>query len=240
MQETRVIPIFRWWQGIRKIRLVDIVNWVLRRVFQAICRIDIAELDRVPQQGPLILVGNHVNFLEAPVLLPHLAPRPVTGVAKRESWKNPLFYFLFNQWKVIPIDRGQVDREAFRLSLEALQQNMILAIFPEGTRSKDGCLLQGKPGVVALALRSKVPLLPIAFYGYEHFWQNLKRLRRTGFHIVVGKPFHLDTGGEALSRDARQAVTDEIMYKIAELLPPHYRGYYKDVETVQYRYIKNL
>ena len=94
-------------------------------------------------------------------------------------------------------------------------------------------------GGVALALRSKAPLMPIAFYGYENFWPNLKRLRRTPFHIAVGKPFHLDTGGEALSRDARQAVTDEIMYKVAELLPEHYRGYYHAVSSVQYRYIKN-
>jgi 1-acyl-sn-glycerol-3-phosphate acyltransferase len=213
------------------------VNWVLRRVFQAVCRIQRAELRHVPAQGPLILVGNHVNFLEAPVLLPHLDPRPVTGIAKRESWKNPLFNFLFNQWEIIPIDRGAVDREAFRLAAEALAQEKILAIFPEGTRSMDGCLLQGKPGVVALAMRGKAPLVPMALYGHENFWQNLKHLRRTNFHIAVGKPFRLDTHGEALSRDARQEITDEIMYKIAELLPARYRGYYKDVDRVQYRYL---
>lgn len=225
-------------QPYRQTLVAALVNWFLRRVFQTVCRIDISELASVPAEGPLIMVGNHVNFLEAPILLPHLAPRPVIGVAKRESWKNPLFYFLFNLWHAVPIDRGTVDREAFRLSIEALQQNKILAVFPEGTRSKDGCLLQGKPGIVALALRSKAPLLPIAFYGYENFWPNLKRLRRTDFHIVVGKPFRLDIGSEALSRDTRQAVTDEIMYKIAELLPPHYRGYYHHVTPIQYRYIR--
>jgi 1-acyl-sn-glycerol-3-phosphate acyltransferase len=133
-----------------------------------------------------------------------------------------------------------VNQETFRLSLEALKQSKLLAISPEGTRSKDGQLLQGKPGIVVLALRSKAPLLPIAFYGHENFWANFKRLRRTDFHIVVGKPFCLDTGGTALSRDVRQAVTDEIMYKVAELLPERYRGYYRDVETVQYQYIKDI
>ncbi|MBE0699096.1 MAG: 1-acyl-sn-glycerol-3-phosphate acyltransferase [Anaerolineaceae bacterium] len=222
------------------IRSVRVTNWVLRRIFQALLRIDVQELKKIPGQGPMILVGNHVNFLEAPVLIPHLDPRPVTGVSKRESWKNPLFNFLFNQWGVIPIDRGMVDREAFRLSIEALDQGKLLAIFPEGTRSKDGCLLQGKPGVVALALRSKAPMIPMAFYGYENFWPNFKRLRRTNFHIAVGKPFFLNTNGEALSRDARQAVTDEIMCKVAELLPEHYRGYYKDAGKTPYRYIFDL
>jgi len=221
-------------------RSTRMVNWVLRGIFRTICRIDLPELKKVPLHGPLILVGNHVNFLESPVIIPHLDPREVVGLAKRESWDNPLLSFLFNQWEVIPIDRGTVDRDAFRQSIDVLAMGKMLAVFPEGTRSKDGCLLQGKPGIVALAMRSKAPLLPMAFYGYEDFWPRLKSFRRTDFHIKVGKPFRLDCGGEALSREVRQAATDEIMYKIAELLPERYHGYYKGVENVQYRYIKEL
>ena len=215
----------------------SVVNWVLRGVFRMVCRIDRDELKKVPMSGPLILVGNHVNFLETPVMVPHLHPRPVTGIGKRESWKNPLFNFLFNVWEIIPIDRGTVDQEAFRMSYEALAAGKILVILPEGTRSYDGCLQQGKPGVVALAVRSKAPLLPIVVYGHENFWHNFKRLRRTDFHIRVGKPFRLETGGAGLSRDARQAITDEIMCKLAELLPEHYRGYYQDAGTKAYRYL---
>jgi 1-acyl-sn-glycerol-3-phosphate acyltransferase len=214
-----------------------VTNWVLRRVFQAVCRIDVDELKKVPRKGPLILVGNHINFLEAPVLLPHLDNPNVTGLAKRETWKNPLFHFLFDQWGVIPIDRGMVDRDAFRRSVEALSQGKVLAVAPEGTRSKDGRLLQGKPGIVALALRSKAPLMPVCFYGYENFWANLKRLRRSDFHIVTGKPFYLELNGETPDKEARQVIADEIMYKIAELLPEKYRGVYAGVENVQYRYV---
>lgn len=196
-----------------------------------------SELSKVPRYGPLILVGNHVNFLEAPVLLPHLEPRPVIGLAKRESWNNPLFNFLFNQWDVIPIDRGMVDREAFRQAVDVLAMGKMLAVFPEGTRSGDGRLLQAKPGIVALAQRSQAPMLPIAFYGYENFWPRLKKGRRTDFHIAVGKPFLLNGRG-ALDRDTRQIATDEIMYKLAELLPERYRGYYSGVEQVEYRFVR--
>ena len=216
------------------------VNWVLRGVFRTVCRIHRDDLDKVPMTGPLILVGNHVNFLETPVMIPHMGARPVTGIGKRESWKNPLFNFLFNVWEIIPIDRGTVDQEAFRLSYEALAAGKILVILPEGTRSYDGCLQQGKPGVVALAVRSKAPLLPIVVYGHENFWHNFKRLRRTDFYIRVGKPFRLNTGGAALSRDARQEVTDEIMRKLAELLPERYRGYYQDAGQKEYRYLADL
>jgi 1-acyl-sn-glycerol-3-phosphate acyltransferase len=204
-----------------------VVNWLLRRVFQTVCDIDVEAFKRVPRSGPYILVGNHINFLETPVVVSHLDNPDFTGVAKRESWKNPLFHFLFNQWGIIPIDRNMIDREAFRLASQALKQGKILAIAPEGTRSIDGRLLPGKPGVVALALRSQVPLLPVAFYGYEDFWKNLKNLRRSSFHLAVGKPFRLMMSDDRPSRDIRQAMTDEIMYKIAELLPAQYRGHYQ-------------
>lgn len=221
-------------------RTTRVVNWVVRGVFEAVCRIDLPELKKVPQQGPMILIGNHINFLEVPVIVPHLEPRPLVGLAKRETWDNPLFNFLFKRWEMIPIDRGEVDRDAFRAALEALAQGKLLAVAPEGTRSKDGCLLQGKPGIVALALRSEAPLLPVAFFGHENFWTNLKRLRRTDFHIAVGRPFRLALGGQAVSRELRQAVTDEMMSKIAELLPERYRGYYQDAGKIPYRYIVDL
>jgi 1-acyl-sn-glycerol-3-phosphate acyltransferase len=216
---------------------VSTINWVLRRFFGSICRIDKKDLNKVPARGPLIIVANHINFLEAPIVISHLDPRPVTGLAKKESWDSPWMGFLFNQWGIISIDREQVDREAFRLAGEALTQEKILAVAPEGTRSGNGCMQQGKPGVVALAVRSKATLLPVGFSGHENFWYNIKHLRRTDFRIRVGKPFRIDTGGEGLSRDARQAIADEIMCKIAELLPADHWGYYQNVGRVPYKYL---
>jgi 1-acyl-sn-glycerol-3-phosphate acyltransferase len=197
----------------------------------------VENLNKIPSSGPLILVGNHINFLEAPVVLSHLDSQMVTGIAKKETWDNPLLSFLFDQWGMIPIDRSEVDREAFRRSIQALSQGKVLAVSPEGTRSKNGRLLPGKPGVTVLALRSQAPIFPAAFWGYEDFWGNFKHLRRTEFHVVVGKPFRLKTGDEALSREIRQAMTDEIMYKIAELLPENYRGCYNFNGKIEYHYV---
>ena len=216
------------------------VNWFLRRVFQTVCRIDVAEFKRIPRRGPYIMIGNHINFLEAPVVAPHIDNPMFTAMAKKESWNNPLFHFLFDQWGIIPLDREGLDREAFARSVEALNQGKILAISPEGTRSKTGRLLQGKPGVTALAVRSQAPMLPVAFYGYEDFWANLKRLRRTDFHVKVGRPFRLSLEGTALSREVRQALTDEMMYKLAELLPEQYRGYYRFDQPPVYRYVVDI
>ena len=214
-----------------------IVNWVLRRFFQAISRIDAKDYKQLPRSGPLIVVGNHVNFLEGPVVASHLDNPLMTGMAKKESWDNAFIGFLFDQWNIIPLDRDEVDRTAFTRATDALQEGKILMISPEGTRSMDGRMIQGKAGVTALAVRSKAPLVPVGFFGHIDFWANLKRLRRTEFHMAVGKPFQLDMHGEALSKDVRQAVTDEIMYKIAELLPPEYRGRYAFDAPVNYRYL---
>jgi 1-acyl-sn-glycerol-3-phosphate acyltransferase len=212
------------------------MNGFLRFVFRLVCKIDAEELKKLPKEGPLLVVGNHINFLETPVILPHLDNPNVTGFAKVESWDSPLFNFLFNRWKIIPIHRGTVDRSAFRLGEEALNNGKILIIAPEGTRNGHGRMLQGKPGIIAMALRSGVPIQPIAFYGYEDFWKNLKRLRRTEFHVVAGKPFRIKLDDPQPSKEVRQAATDEVMYKIAELLPEKYRGHYQFEGKIDYQY----
>jgi len=218
-------------------RKLRVINWVIRNLIQIVCRVHPEELSKVPNNGPVILVGNHINFLEAPVMMPFMNNPNVIGVAKRESWNNPLFNFLFNQWGVIPIEREMIDREAFSKSIDALTNDKILAIFPEGTRSKNGHLLKGKPGVVAIAVKSKAPLMPISFYGYEDFWNNLKHFKKTDFHIAVGDPFHLNLNGNGLSKDVREEVTDEIMYKIAELLPVKYLENYPNAYQKAYKYL---
>lgn len=218
-------------------RASHFVNWFIRGVFTLVCKTDKEALRKIPREGPLILVGNHINFLEAPVVFPILDNPNVKGIAKIETWDNPLFNFLFNLWGFFPIERGLVDQEAFKKSFKVLADGEILAVSPEGTRSGDGKLLKAKPGIVALASRSKAPMLPVAFYGYENFWQNLKQLRRTEFHVVVGEPFVLNTNGSGLSKDMRETATDEIMFKIAELLPEKYHGYYQNPHQVNYQYL---
>jgi len=206
-----------------------IVNSTMKSITRILCRVDDSQLGRVPKKGPLILVANHINFLEVPIMYTHLMPRPLTGFAKAETWENPAMALLFDLWNAIPLRRGDVDLEAMRRAIQVLQGGGILAVAPEGTRSGDGRLRRGHPGVVLLAEMSSAPLLPVVYYGGERFKENIGRLRRTEFNIVVGQPFSLRTGGVRLSHDLRQQITDEIMYQLAALLPPAYRGYYSDL-----------
>lgn len=208
-----------------------LVTSTIRGLVRLLCRVDDGALAQVPPRGPLILVANHINFLEVPIVYTHLQPRPLTGFAKAEAWDNPLLRILADLWGAIPIRRGEADLVALREGLAALRQGRILGVAPEGTRSGDGRLQPGNPGVALLALRSGAPLLPVVHYGGERFWDNLRRLRRTDFRLAVGRLFSLDPGGVRVSGPVRQRMTDEIMYQLARLLPPAYRGAYEDLEA---------
>jgi len=191
---------------------------------------------RCPSNGPLIIVVNHINFLEARFSFPHVIIHPGRKCQAGELNK-PAVQVPLRSLGVIPINRRRNRPRGFPQNADALTQRRILVIFPEGTRSRTGEMLPGKPGVVTLVMKSGASILPVGLYGYENFWENLKRLRKTDFHISIGKPFHIDMNGDAPSRDVRQVVTDEIMYKIAELLPERYRGHYYSHEEIHYRYV---
>lgn len=140
-----------------KAALTWLVNTIIRVILHILLKIDASELKKVPNNGPLILAVNHVNFIEIPVLITQLLPRPITGLVKRETWDHPAKAFLFNLWEGIPIDRGMADFNAFKAAKAALlEKHQILAIAPEGTRSEDGRLIQGKPGITILDRKSVV------------------------------------------------------------------------------------
>jgi len=200
-------------------------------------RIDDAQLARVPEQGPLIIIANHVHILEIPLLYARLQPRPITGLVWAARWNNRLLRWLLDVIRAIPLRRGEADVVAVRKALERLEAGDIVVIDPEGTRSGTGCLQKAHPGVVLLALHSGAPLLPVVHYGSEGYHDNVRRLRRTDFHIVVGKPFKLDAHGVKVTRQVRRQMVDEVMYQMAVLLPPEYRGVYADLDAATEMYL---
>jgi 1-acyl-sn-glycerol-3-phosphate acyltransferase len=192
----------------------------------------------MPASGPAILVINHVNFIE-PLLLYVLLPRQVTGLAKAELWGNPISRLVAQSWASIPIRRGEIDLHAIRRALQVVQQGGVLGLAPEGTRSHHGRLQRGRPGVVLLALRAPDTLiLPVAVYGQEQFYHNLQRLRRTPVQVVMGQGFYLNPGEGRVTHEMRQAISDEIMMRIASLLPAQYQGVYSDMPSTAPRYLR--
>jgi 1-acyl-sn-glycerol-3-phosphate acyltransferase len=210
---------------------------LFRMLTGSIFRIHDESLASVPLHGPLILVTNHINILEIPLIYAHLQPRPVHGLVLAERWKNAVIAWGLDACGAIPLERGSGNLASIHRSLEVLKAGEMLLIMPEGTRSGDGRLQEAQPGVALLALKSKAPMLPVVFHGGEGYKQNIKKLRRTDFFINVGKPFYLDACGEVVNGVVRKRMADEIMYQLAAILPSPYRGCYTDLSLATGRYI---
>ena len=220
-----------------KLLVRRMLNAIARAITGVVLKVDAEQLKRIPLEGPIIIIVNHVNLLELPTIYSRIPSDLGTGFSKAENWDNPLYRLLFSHWDVIPIERGALDTTALRKGLQALDEGRILFITPEGTRSHDGRLQEGKPGVVMMALRSGAPVWPVACYGGEAFKENLKHLRRTDYHIAVGNPFWVAGDGAKITGELRRRITDEMMAQIAALLPPHYRGVYSDLDAATHAYL---
>jgi 1-acyl-sn-glycerol-3-phosphate acyltransferase len=201
-------------------------------------RIDAREMKKVPMEGPLIAFTNHSGRVEAPLLYCELAPREkCTGLSKIENFDSAFFNFVFKQWEIIPVHRGEADLEAMRACLEKLKEGYILGMAPEGTRNETGSLKKAQGGIAVLGIHSGSPIIPVAHWGGIHFKENIRRWRRTPFTIRVGRLFRLDARGQRITREVRQEMADEMMYQLALLLPEEFRGAYADLSLATTKWL---
>lgn len=221
-------------------RTERVVNTVIYRVLHMLVRINADELAQVSTKGPLLLITNHINFLEGPIVytdLQHRHERDLTGFAKIEFWDNPITAFLFDTWDTIPLRRGEADLSAIKDAVARIKAGAVFAMAPEGTRSLDAKLQRAHSGIAMLGYMSGAPILPLAGFGHENYVSDLKHFRRPTYHLAMGKPFRLDSGGKRVKGDMRQEMADEIMYQLAALLPEKYRGAYDDLSQATTKYL---
>ncbi|MEI8130858.1 MAG: lysophospholipid acyltransferase family protein [Leptolinea sp.] len=216
----------------------EFVYGVVKVFIDLTIRTHMEQLVNIPLKGPFLIAGNHINSLDGLVMFHCVQPRPLTTLTKEENYSNPLIRILSEAWGAIPIKRAAVDNTALNLALEALKEGKMLAILMEGTRSHTGEMQQGKPGILPLAVKSGVPIVPVGFHGHEGFSKNLRSFRKTDFYLEIGQPFYLKATMRDLDRETRQVATDEIMYRIAMLLPERYRGYYSDLSKATTKWLE--
>jgi 1-acyl-sn-glycerol-3-phosphate acyltransferase len=193
----------------------------------------ITGLENLPSSGPYLLVINHLSFFDLPFVFGVLGSENVTGWAAEKYQRHPFFGPILKLAGGIFIERGQVDRDAIARAVAWLQRGNIFGMSPEGTRSKTRSLARGKTGAAYLAHEASALLIPIGIHGTEQAWSCWGRLRRPTFVMRIGQPFRLPD----IDPDQRQARlrndTDEIMCRIAALLPAQYRGHYADHPRLQ-------
>lgn len=219
---------------------LSLITLLLRIYFRLTLRIDAPDgLNRIPQHGPLIVITNHTGQVEVPVFATMLQPRSITGWGKAEAFENPFLKWVFGAWDIIPVHRGEADLTALKSALRMLEEGRIFGVAPEGTRNYTGILRRGLPGAAVLALKSGAPVIPVVHWGGEKFIKNLKRFKRTDFHIRVGQPFHVKAEGK-VTAEMRQEMVDEMMYRIAALMPAEYRGEYSDLTKATQKFLVDL
>ena len=179
----------------------------------------------VPGQSPLLVVANHLNLADPPLLGVSLG-RKAVFMAKKELFRFGIVAYFMRGFGAFPVHRGQMDREALRQAEQALADGLVLVMFPEGMRSRNAQLQPAFPGSALVATHSGVPILPVGITGTEKVKGVAWILRRPEITVNIGHPFYLPPVGSRLTKVELAELTDYMMAHIAELLPPEYRGHY--------------
>lgn len=208
---------------------------LLRSLVKKVTKFKIVNPDNLPKTGAVLLTTNHLSLMDTPLLLTITDRTDVVAIVAKKYMRKPFFKWILEKiGAIVWMDRENTDFSAVREALEYLKTGAILGIAPEGTRSKETRgLLEGKPGAALLAARAAVPIVPVGIVGSEFVKSSLLKLRRAPVSITIGQPYMLP----AFDRENRQEwltqCTDEIMCRIAALLPPGYRGFYADHPRLQ-------
>ena len=202
---------------------------IVRFIMRIIADIEVHGIEKQPS-GNFIIAANHLGRLDTAVLL-CVIDREDIIMAIAEKYKNHPFYGAIGRAvNGIWLNRFEADYSALRQILARMEQGGVLAIAPEGTRSKTEALQEGKMGVAFLASKSGYPILPVALTGTEdrRVVENLKHFRRLKITVTAGDwmEVRIPTGNGR--EQAMRAATDEIMCRIGAMLPKRYRGVYAD------------
>lgn len=179
-------------------------------IFKVWLRFEVIGEENIPKTGPVVLAANHLSLLDPPVL-GAAASRPVHFMAKAELFKPAFFGWIIRKLGVFPVRRGGADRQAIKTGLSLLEDNRVVAVFPEGTRSKTGELGRAGGGAFLMAVRSGAAVVPAYIDGTD-----LKR--HPGWpkvRVIFGSPLEYDReeaktreGMENLGNRWREAVLD--------------------------------
>lgn len=188
-------------------------------------------LERLPRRGPCIVVCNHVSDVDPPILgwaLGYRSRRKLYFMAKAEMRRWPIIGWLVSRAGVFYVRRGEADRAAQRQALQLLRLGKAIVVFPEGTRSRDGVLHKGNPGVALLAIRSGAWIVPTSITGTQRIYPpNARMLHRAHVTVRVGEPFTLEHRPSGrIARQELAEATERVMRAIAALLPEEMRGAY--------------
>jgi 1-acyl-sn-glycerol-3-phosphate acyltransferase len=188
----------------------------LKLLFRGFTIIHSEGTSNLPEEGPVILVSNHLSVYDM-FPIQFVLPRPLFYMAKDELHQKAVLDPILRQLGSFPVKRGARDTWAMDHAAKVLTHGQVLAMFPEGTRSSKG-LRTGKSGAARLAVSEKCPIAPVALEGTQAMFSRFPT--RQHVNIKMGELIFPEPGETVL------ALTDRIMFTLAEMLPPGLRGVY--------------
>ena len=215
---------------------------LIRSVLRKLARVALTVLtdlhitgqENLPKGGPLLVVANHFSFID-PVAMVQMVPWPIEFVGGLEMPNAPTSVtWIPKVWGYYPVHRGGASLGALRAAEAILEQDGVLGIFPEAGNWAT-VLRPARPGAAFLAVRTGAPILPMGFGGLNDVFPALRQGRRARVTLKIGEllgPFQAEGKGRQ-RRKKLDAIGDEIMQRIAELIPPEKRGHYSDDPAIR-------
>jgi len=210
--------------------MLRVLRFLIRVLLKFIANFEIHGKENVPLTGGMIIASNHIGILDI-IMVYFVIDRTDLFIPVAEKWEKIRWInWLGRQLNFLFVDRYNPDLKALRKMMALMEAGKCLVIAPEGTRSRVGALIEGKPGVAYLAARSGFPVIPVAITGTEDevLLANVKRFRKSNITLTGGQQFSIPPLPKTDRDAALQKYTDEVMCCIAALLPERYRGVYAE------------
>lgn len=204
----------------------EIVQPIIRFLMRTLTKSEFYGTEYLPAKGAILIATNHMSRLDIPLLACNPVRPDISAIVADKYQTNLLFKVLIEAANGVWIDRSKADFSAFRGAFNLLEQGVALGIAPEGTRSQTGHMLEGKAGTALIALKTKTPIVPVGIEGTEDAVHKLLHLKRPRLIARFGPAFtlpELDRNGRS---EAMKRYTEEIMCRIAMLVPKKYHGFY--------------
>ena len=202
-----------------------ILRFVITVVSSLALRRKVIGKKNIPQHSACIVVANHVNLVDSPLIGISLG-RKVHFMAKEDLFHSRIIGWLADKFGAFPVAKGKLNRRAGRTAVELLANGQALIIYPEGQRSWDGKLGPAYSGAALLAVKSGVPIVPVGIIGTAQLKGKWWFLRRPKITMNIGQPFTLQACPEKPTKEMVNGMTRDIMLHIAAQLPEDYRGSY--------------